>query len=104
MPAHRQYWPAHIGWYPGFFIAVHVLVTADPASSYLKPLEQLPPEANVIISDDRDRVFAAATEADVLLNADFRDPRLFLETFPRASRAQWAHVVSAGVESVLSPE
>ncbi len=83
---------------------ITVLVTADPASSYLKPLEELPDEAKIIISNDRERVFAAAGDADVLLNADFRDPALFLETFRRATRAKWAHVVSAGVESVLSAE
>ncbi len=83
---------------------ITVLVTADPESSYLKPLDALPEEANLIISNDRARLFALAPEADVLVNADFRDPALFLEIFPRATRARWAHVVSAGVESVLSPE
>src|SRR5262249_30528437 len=75
-----------------------------PASSYLTPLEQLPAEANIIISDDRACVLAAAADADIVVNADFRDPALFLEAFPHATRARWAHVVSAGVESVLSPE
>ena len=83
---------------------ITVLMTADPASSYLKPLEKMPGEANLIVSADRDRVLAAAAEADVLVNADFRDPALFLETFPRAARMRWAHVMSAGVESVLSRE
>jgi len=85
-------------------MSITVLVTADPASSYLKPLENLPEETHIIVSADRDRVMSAAADADVLVNADFRDPALFLETFPRATRMRWAHVVSAGVESVLSPE
>ena len=83
---------------------ITVLVTADPASPYLKPLEKLPGDANLIVSSDRERVFKIAPTADVLLNGDFRDPALFLATFPRATRIRWTHVVSAGVESVLSPE
>jgi phosphoglycerate dehydrogenase-like enzyme len=83
---------------------ITVLVTADPASTYLKPLEKLPADANLIVSNDRDRVFESAPAADVLVNGDFRGPALFLETFPRATRIKWAHVVSAGVDSVLSPE
>jgi phosphoglycerate dehydrogenase-like enzyme len=83
---------------------ITLLVTADPASSYLKPLERLPGDTNVIVSNDRDRVFKVAPEADVLLNGDYRDPSLFLETFPRAVKIRWAHVLSAGVDAVLSPE
>jgi len=81
-----------------------VLVTADPASTYLKPLEKLPGDTNIIVSSDRDRLFAAAPQADVLLNGDFRDPSAFLEAFPKATHMRWAHVLGAGVESVLSPE
>jgi phosphoglycerate dehydrogenase-like enzyme len=83
---------------------ITLLVTADPASSYLKPLERLPSDTNVIVSNDRDRVFQAAPQADVLLNGDYRDPSLFLATFPRAARIRWAHVLSAGVDAVLSRE
>ncbi len=79
-----------------------LLVTADPASSYLKPLEKLPSDANVIISSDRDRVLEAAPQADVILQADFASPKLFLEAFSKASKMRWAHVCSAGVESVLT--
>jgi phosphoglycerate dehydrogenase-like enzyme len=83
---------------------ITLLVTADPASSYLKPLDKLPDDTNIIVSSDRERVFAAVRDADILLNADFRDPSLFLETFPLAKRIRWAHVCSAGVEGVLSAE
>lgn len=83
---------------------ITVLVTADPASSYLKPLEKLPEETSIIVSCDRDHVFESAPSADVLLNGDFSSPSLFLDTFPKAARIRWAHVLSAGVESVLSKE
>ena len=83
---------------------ITLLVTADPASSYLQPLDKLPRDTNVIVSTDRDRLFEAAPSADVLLHADFRIPKLFLETFPRATHLKWAHVAGAGVEGVLSPD
>jgi phosphoglycerate dehydrogenase-like enzyme len=83
---------------------ITLLVTADPASSYLKPLEKLPDETNIIVSRDREKVLASAPAADVLLNGDFTSPALFLEAFTRAAKMRWAHVLSAGVESVLSPE
>jgi phosphoglycerate dehydrogenase-like enzyme len=83
---------------------ITLLVTADPNESYLKPLERLPSETRITITNDRNRLREAAPEADVLLNADFRDPAPFLDTFPLATRVRWIHVLSAGVEKSLSPE
>lgn len=83
---------------------ITLLVTADPNESYLKPLERLPSETRIIVTNDRDRLRQVAPEADVLLNADFRDPSAFLDTFPLATRVRWIHVLSAGVEKSLSPE
>jgi phosphoglycerate dehydrogenase-like enzyme len=83
---------------------ITLLVTADPGSSYLQPLQKLPRDTQVIVSADRGQVMDAAPGADVLLNADFQSPKLFLEAFPKALRMRWAHVCSAGVESVLSDE
>ena len=84
--------------------ALTLLVTADPSSSYLKPLERLPAGTRVIVSNQKDQLFAAAPEADVLLHGDFRDAHLFLETFPHATKVRWVHVLSAGIERQLSPE
>ncbi len=81
-----------------------LLVTSDPAAPYLSQLEQLPPETRIIVSNDRQRLREAAPEADVILNGEFRDPSLLLDTFPHATRVRWVHSLSAGVESVLSPE
>src|SRR5579883_3054411 len=83
---------------------ITVLVTADPASSYLLPLETLRSETNLIVTDDREKLFAAAPSADVLLNGDFRTPSLFLETFSRATRLRWAHAAGAGVGSLLNDQ
>jgi phosphoglycerate dehydrogenase-like enzyme len=85
-------------------LSLTVLAIADPASPYLKPLTRLPSDAHLVTTNDRDQALAAAPQADVVLNADFRSPTLFLEVFPKATRARWAHVLSAGVEHVLTPE
>src|SRR5271168_3990219 len=83
---------------------ITLLVAADPAESYLKPLERLPSDTRVVVTSDRARLREVAPEADVLLNADFRDPTPFLEAFPLAKRVRWIHVLPAGVEKSLSPE
>ena len=84
--------------------ALTLLVIADPASSYLAPLERLPAGTRVTISDQRKRLFEAAPDADVLLHGDFHSPHMFLETFARAPRLQWVHVLTAGINRKLSPE
>lgn len=84
--------------------ALTLLVTADPAATYLKPLEDLPAGTRTFISDQPDRLFELAPQADVLLNGNFREPGLFLETFCRAPNLKWIHVLSAGIDRQLSPE
>lgn len=84
--------------------ALTLLVVADPASSYLKPLERLPADTRVIVSNDRERLRQVAPEADVLLQGDFRNSALFLDAFPYATRVRWVHVLSAGIDKQLSPE
>ncbi len=84
--------------------AITLLVTADPKTAYLKALDQLPPNTRVIASADPAVLAAAAPEADVILNGEFKDPRPFQSTFRLATRLRWAHTLSAGVEHVLSPE
>ena len=81
-----------------------LLVIGDPAAGYLKPLAGLPQETHVVVSRDLDRLQAAAPDADVILNADFRDPSLLAEIFPRATRVRWVHALSAGVEKLISRE
>src|SRR5216684_8405172 len=81
-----------------------LLVTADPSAAYLTALDGLPSETRIIVSNDLARLRDAAPEADVILNGDFRDPSLLLQTFPHARNVRWVHALSAGVESILSPE
>ena len=84
--------------------ALTVLVVGDSTASYLKPLAALGEGARVIVTADREKLKQLAPEADVLLNGDFRDPTLFLDTFREATRIRWVHSPGAGVEKVLSPE
>jgi phosphoglycerate dehydrogenase-like enzyme len=84
--------------------ALTLLVVANPSAAHLKALERLAPESNVIVSNDRERLRSAAPEADVILNADLRNPKLLSDIFPLATRVRWVHTLSAGVENVLSPE
>jgi phosphoglycerate dehydrogenase-like enzyme len=84
--------------------AITLLVTGDPKADYLKALDRLPPDTRVIASSDPAKLAAAAPEADVILNGEFKDPQLLKSTFPLATRVRWVHTLSAGVEHVLSPE
>ena len=77
---------------------------ADAAGGFLKPLERLPAETRLVVSRDRERLCEAAPEADVIFNAEFRDPTLLFDTFARATRVRWVHNLAAGVEKILSRE
>ena len=81
-----------------------LLVTGDPKAEYLKGLERLPAGTRLTISSDPATLAAAASAADVILNGDFKDPRLLQNVFPLATRVRWVHVLSAGIEHILSPE
>jgi phosphoglycerate dehydrogenase-like enzyme len=84
--------------------AITLLVTGDPKAPYLTGLNQLPADVRVIVSADPAKLAEAAPDADVLLNGEFKDPQLLKNAFPLATRLRWLHVLSAGVEHVLSPE
>lgn len=84
--------------------ALTLLVTGDSQAPYLKALDQLPSDVRVIVSADPEELSAAAPGADVILNGEFKNPQLLKNAFPLATRVRWVHVLSAGVEHVLSPE
>jgi len=83
---------------------ITLLVTGDPEAPYLKGLDQLPSGVRTIVSDDPRKIAEFAPEADVILNGEFKDPSLFQNAFALATRVQWVHALSAGVEHILSPE
>ena len=82
---------------------ITLLVTGDPTAEFLKGLERLPPDTRVTISTDPEKLAQAAPEAGVILNGEFKNPRLLQNLFPLATRARWVHILSAGVEHILSP-
>ncbi|MGH9559666.1 MAG: D-2-hydroxyacid dehydrogenase, partial [Bryobacteraceae bacterium] len=82
-----------------------LLVIGDPAAGFLRPLDRLPRDVRVIVSDDRERLGESAPEADVILQAGFSDRTLLRHVFHHASaRLKWIHIVAAGVEQSLTPE
>ena len=79
-----------------------LLVIGDPAASFLKPLAALPSDVHVIVSKDRDKLRAAAPEADVIFNAEFFDGSFLAEILPIAKKLKWIHAISAGVERLAA--
>ena len=82
---------------------VNILVLSNPAARHLKVLQDLPDSANLLVGADPGYLAEAAPEADVILNAVFNGD-LLRYVFPLASKVQWVHNISAGVESALFPE
>ena len=82
---------------------ITLLAIADPAAPHLRMLRELPASVRTVVSDDLEKLKAAAPEADVLLNGGFHGP-LFRAVFPFAAKVRWVHNLSAGVEGVLTPE
>jgi phosphoglycerate dehydrogenase-like enzyme len=89
---------------PAITLPITLLVTGDPQAPYLKGLDRLPADTRVTVSVDPATLARLAPEADVILNGEFKDPQLLQNAFPLAKRVRWVHVLSAGVEHVLSPE
>ncbi len=79
-----------------------LLVIGDPAASFLKPLATLPDDVNVIVSKDREKLRAAAPEADVIFNAEFFDGSLLAGILPLAKKLKWIHAISAGVDKLTA--
>ncbi len=83
--------------------AIRLLVIADPNAPHMRLLKELPESVDLTVSNDLEQLKAAAPNADVLVNGGFHSP-LFRTVFPLATNLKWAHNMSAGVETVLSPE
>lgn len=80
-----------------------LVAIGDPNAAHIRLLNQLPSNVEKIVSDDFETLKEAAPKADVLLNGGFHAD-LFRKVFPLATKAQWVHNLSTGVEGVLSPE
>jgi phosphoglycerate dehydrogenase-like enzyme len=82
--------------------ALTVLVISDPAGAHLKALDRLPPETNLIVSNDHDNLRERAPTADVIVNIH-GDGALLGQLVPLAVRARWIHTLFTGVDKLLSP-
>jgi len=80
-----------------------LVVIGDPNAPQMRLLKQLPQQVEVIVSDNLDQLRTIAPQADILLNGGFHHA-LFRHVFPLATKAQWVHNMSTGVEGILSPE
>jgi phosphoglycerate dehydrogenase-like enzyme len=84
-------------------MSLTLLVLADPKASWLKLLENLGAEVNVMISNDPAKVRELAPQADVIVNGT-SNPPLLGAAIPPAARARWIHSLWTGVDNVLCPE
>ena len=83
--------------------ALTLVVIGDPAAPQMRLLDELPPQVNVIVTDDPEQLETALPQADVVLNGGFHNGT-FRSVFPFATKAQWAHNMATGLDRVLSPE
>src|SRR5260370_17761493 len=83
--------------------ALKLLVIAKPTAGYLRLLEQIAEPVDINVGNDLEFLKTHAANADVLLNAG-PEGNLLQTTFPFATRVQWVHTLSAGVDKVLFPE
>jgi phosphoglycerate dehydrogenase-like enzyme len=84
-------------------MSLTLLVLADPKASWLKLLENLGSEVNVIVSNDVTKVRESAAQADVIVNGT-SNPPLLSAAIPPARRARWIHSLWTGVDNVLCAE
>jgi len=83
--------------------SLFLLVIADPSSTALAAIAQLPKEVSAVVSDNPDELRAHAPNADALLFAH-GNAELLKVVLPLAVRAQWIHSLWTGVEGILTPE
>ncbi len=82
---------------------IDVVVISKPGLPHLRVLDELPDSARIIVGNSVEELAAAMPNAEVLLNSNFgKEP--FRSLFPLARNLQWVHCLSAGVESMLTPE
>src|SRR5262249_25798029 len=88
---------------PLFMVSKNVLVISNPAAPYLRILDRIQQPVNLRIGDGLEFTKQEAPGADVIFCANFK-PEPFRTIFPLAARLAWVHSLSAGVESLLSPD
>jgi phosphoglycerate dehydrogenase-like enzyme len=81
-----------------------LLVICPPAAQFLKVLDALPAETRIVVGDTAEAFSASVrAEARVVLFAGPLGP-VFQQIYPDLRRAEWLHCLSAGLDTVLTPE
>jgi phosphoglycerate dehydrogenase-like enzyme len=88
---------------PDFMPATNVVVISKPGLAHLSVLKELPPSAHIILGNTFEELSPLMADAEVILNGNF-SAQPFRSLFPLATKLRWVHSLSAGVESVLSPQ
>jgi phosphoglycerate dehydrogenase-like enzyme len=84
-------------------VCTKLVVIAPAGTPALRLLDRLPPDVEVVVSDDPATLAAHAPDARVIVNS-IGIARLLRETWPLLRDVEWVHSLSAGVEGVLFPE
>jgi phosphoglycerate dehydrogenase-like enzyme len=81
-----------------------VLVICPPASRFLAVLDALPPETRIVVGDTPEAFsHEVRAQAQVVLFAGPLGPVL-QQIYPDLRRVEWLHCLSAGLDTVLTPE
>jgi phosphoglycerate dehydrogenase-like enzyme len=82
-------------------LTVTVIGSADDPS--FKPLERLPKDIHLTVTDDLDTLQERVPESDVIVIGVFSGG-LWAKVVPLAAKARWIHAMGTGVEKLLTPE
>src|SRR5438105_3265653 len=80
-----------------------VTVIGNPADPSFKPLERLPKDIRLTVSDDFETLKSSVPESDVVVIGVFSGG-LWAKTVPLATKARWIHALGTGIERLLTPE
>ncbi len=80
-----------------------VTVIGNPADPSFKPLDRLPKDIHLTVTDNFETLKERAPESDVIGIGVFSGG-LWAKTVPFASKARWFHAMGTGVEKLLTPE
>ena len=82
---------------------INLLVLSNPAADFLRLLDGLPKETNLVVGNTIEMFEAHAANAEVLVNC-MTPLAFFREVFLKAPNLKWVHSMSVGVENTLFPE
>lgn len=80
-----------------------LLVLSNPTAAFLKLLDKLPKDTDIVVGNTTEAFAGKTAGADVLVNC-FTPLTFFRETFLASPDLKWAHSLSVGVENSLFPE